>query len=113
MSRAGPSKLIVCELPKGKSRAVLDALKRDKGIVTANVNYARGTLRRARRMFRRTSYYEEREILQVVVPAERQDELFEFIHEQAEIGRPRGGSILQMDLAVASLFRLPDLPEEG
>jgi len=112
MNRADSSKLIACVLPKGKSRAVLDALKRDKGIVSANVNYARGTPRRTRRAFRTTLSYEECEILQVVVPAERQAELFEFIHEQAEIDRPRGGLMVQMELAAASMFRLPDLPEE-
>ena len=111
--RATASKLITCVLPKGKARAVLAALRSEKGIESAHVNYARGTGRMTHHTFRRSMAQTEKEILQVVVPAERQDEMFVFIFEIAEIGRPHGGLMYQTELTAASAFSLPDIPEEA
>ena len=110
--RTGSSKLITCVLTKGSSRPVLSALK-EQGIVSANVNYARGTGRMTHRSFRKSMSQTEKEILQVVVPAERADELFAFIYETADIGRPHGGLMYQTELADSSLFELPDVAEES
>lgn len=106
------AKLITCVLPKGKARAVVKALKDECGIVAANVNYARGTGRMTHRAFRKTMTVSEKEILQVVVPRDREEELFAFIFDRAGIDQPHGGMMYQTDLAAASLFELPDLPEE-
>jgi nitrogen regulatory protein PII len=111
--RAADSKLITCVLPKGCCRAVLSALKQEQGIVTANVNYARGTGRMTHRSFRKSMSQTEKEVLTVVVPADRADELFAFIFETADIGRPHGGLMYQTDLAASSMLELPDLPEES
>lgn len=110
--RLGPSKLITCVLPKGRALPVVRALKNECGIVTAHVNYARGTGRITLRAFRKRIPATEKEILQVVVPAERQEELFAFIFERAGLDRPHGGLMFQTDLSAASPFTLPDLPEE-
>lgn len=113
VARAPACKLITCVLHKGRSRPVLVALREEQGIVSANVNFARGTGRMTHRTYHRGMSQTEKEILQVVVPAERADELFAFIHERAEIGRPHGGLMYQTDLSAATTFVLPDLPEEG
>jgi nitrogen regulatory protein PII len=112
-ARAEPSKLITCVLPKGSSRPVLGALKDQKGIVSANVNYARGTGRMTHRSFRKSMSQTEKEVLTVVVPADQADELFAFIFEAADIGRPHGGLMYQTELAASSPFELPDVPEEA
>lgn len=105
-------KLITCILPKGKALPVLEALRAEQGIISANINNARGTGRITLRAFR-TGYSEtEKEVLRVVVPEERADELFEFIFDRAEIDRPHGGIMYQTALDIASTFELPDLPEE-
>ncbi|MDX1582505.1 MAG: P-II family nitrogen regulator [Thermoanaerobaculia bacterium] len=113
MQAAAPSKLISCILPPGIAYDVLEALKSEKEITEANVNNARGMghltpLAHRRRIGSET----EKEILTVIVPAERADELFAFIFERAEIGRPHGGIIFMNDLVRATPFVLPDLPEE-
>ena len=107
-----PSKMITCVLPKGSSRSVLTALKEQQGIVSANVNYARGTGRMTHRALSKGMSQTEKEILTVVVPSDRADELFSFIYETADIGRPHGGLMYQTDLAASSQFTLPDIAEE-
>ena len=105
-------KLITCILPKGKALPVLERLKEEHGIVTANINNARGTGRITHRAFR-TGYSEtEKDILRVVVPAARADELFEEIYEHAGVGQPHGGIMFQSTLELASVFELPDIADE-
>ena len=111
--RTAPSKMITCVLPKGSSRPVLTALKDEQGIVSANVNYARGTGRMTHRAMSKGMSQTEKEILTVVVPTERAEELFAFIYETADIGRPHGGLMYQTDLTVSSVFELPDIAEES
>jgi nitrogen regulatory protein PII len=111
--RAAPSKLITCVLPKGCCRSVLSALKDECGIVSANVNYARGTGRMTHRAFRKSMSQTEKEVMHVVVPSDRADELFAFIYETAGIGQPHGGLIYQTDLAGSSVFELPDIAAES
>lgn len=107
------AKLITCILPKGRALPVLQALKEEKGIVSANINNARGTGRITPRAYRERLSETEKEVLRVVVPAERHEEIFAFIHETAEIDRPHGGIMYQTGLSAATVFELPDLPEEG
>ena len=105
-------KLITCILPKGVATPILRRLKEEKGIVTCNINNARGTGRFTHRRVQRLGVVSEKEILNVVTSAERADEIFEFIFYEADINRPHGGMIFMTKLAHASLFELPDLPEE-
>ena len=110
---APPSKLITCILPKGRGLAVVRALKDEKSLHSANVNSARGTGRMTHRMARRQRRTEtEKDVLTAVVPETRQDEIFAFIHEKARIGEPHGGLMYQTALSAASVFALPDLPDE-
>lgn len=107
------ARLITCILPKGVALPVLEALKTEKGIVSANINYARGTGRITPRSHREQLSETEKEVLVVVVPRERKEELFDFIREQARIDRPHGGIMYQTVLTTATPFQLPELPEEG
>lgn len=107
------SKTIVCVLPKGVAIDVVRALKDEKKIFAANVNNARGAGTMTHRAFSRQIVSTEREVLTVIVPADRQDELFEFIHERAKIGRLHGGLIFQLAAPSATQFLLPeDVPDE-
>ena len=109
----GARKLITAILPMDvDALRVLKRLKDEQGIVSANLNFARGMGRitRDRSVASETS---QREILSVVVPAERCDALFAWLYEAADIDRPHGGIIYVQPLAEASEYTLPDVPEEA
>tara|TARA_B100000586_G_C19965037_1_gene365393 strand:- start:218 stop:388 length:171 start_codon:yes stop_codon:yes gene_type:complete len=53
------------------------------------------------------------DVLDVVVDAERADEIFNFIHEKAGIGEGKHGFMVQSTLMRSTKFSLPDLPQEG
>ena len=54
----------------------------------------------------------EVDVFDVIVDAERADEIFSFIYEKAGIGEGTHGFMVQSNLARATKFSLPDLPEE-
>lgn len=112
MDVLGGAKLITAILPRGRGIPVVRVLRDEKGLAAANVNSARGTGRIAHRSLRKARTETEKDILTVVVPNDRQEEIFEFIYECAEIGRPHGGMIYQTNLAAATAYSLPDLPDE-
>jgi len=106
-------KLITCILPKGICFDVVKTLKETKGIVTANVNTARGVGKLTPLAYRGVGEQSEKEILTVSVTNEDADEIFGFIYDEAGIGRPHGGLIYMSNLDYASDYLLPeDLPEE-
>ena len=105
-------KLITSILPKGGAVSILRRLKQEKGVVTCYINNARGTGRFTQQRVRRLGDVSEKEILNVIAHAEHADDIFEFIFYEADINRPHGGMIFMTELARASHFELPNLPEE-
>ena len=106
-------KLITCILPKGICLDVVKSLKEEKGIVTANVNTARGLGKLTPLAYRGVGEQTEKEVLTVAVPSKDADEIFGFIYEEAMIDRPHGGLIYMSNLDYVSAYSLPeDLPEE-
>ena len=106
-------KLITCILPKGICIDVVKSLKEEKGVVTANVNTARGLGKLTPLAYRGVGEQTEKEILTVAVPSEDADEIFGFIYNEARIDRPHGGLIYMSNLNCVSAYSLPeDLPEE-
>jgi nitrogen regulatory protein PII len=107
-------KLITCILPKGISKEVVKQLKTEKGILTANINNARGVGKITPLAYRGIiGSQSEKEILSVVVPADQADELFEYIYELANINRPHGGLMYMHALTVTTRFTFPDIPVEA
>jgi len=105
-------KLITCILPCGLAFELMEKLKDEKNIITANVNYARGMGKLTPMAHRGVGEQSEKEILQVLVPEERSDEIFEYLYTVADINRPHGGIIYLAKLQAATPFVLPDLPQE-
>ncbi len=103
-------KIITCLIPKEHSKAldVAKLLHDEKGIDSTSVNSGRGSGSRT------LSYgaWVEVDILTVIVNEEMSQEVFEYILDKADINRPHGGFIIQGDLAKATPFTLPDIPEE-
>jgi len=105
-------KHISCILAKGTAAGVIKALKETHGIMAGNINNARGVGKITPLAYRGIAGQSEKEILSVVVPAGRADEIFEFIYHEAEINRPHGGIMYMHVLPRTTEYRLPDLPEE-
>ena len=104
------SKLITSFLPKGKGLALVQLLKNEKGVSTGNVSNSRGTGTSSNSDFRD---WVEVDVFDVVVDAERADEIFNFIYEKAGIGEGNHGFMVQSNLSRSTKFSLPDLPEES
>lgn len=105
-------KLITCILPKGIAVGVIEQLKEKYGIVSANINNARGVGKITPLIYRGIGAQSEKEILTVMVKEELADELFEFIYNEAAINRPHGGLIYMNKLSVSSIYRLPQVKTE-
>ena len=112
MSEKLDAKLITGILPKGVAVPALAAVRERFDIHASNVNNARGVGRITRMKDRGIGGQSEKEILTVVVDKARADEVFEFIFETAEVNRPHGGIVYMSALHAATLFALPDVPEE-
>jgi len=109
------SKLITGTFPDdGTAQDLIKALKADKGVITANMYPCRGlggadepgglgSLPAARPV----------QVVSVVVPADRVDELFNYICNEANIYRLGGGFVYQNTLHSATPFSLPkDIKDE-
>lgn len=109
----GNAKLITCILPKGKAREIEQGLIEDHGIYSSNFHYARGVGRMSPLSARGIGEQQEKEVLEISVPAELADELFRYIFYRGEMDRPHGGIIFMTPLAEASSMRLPEMPRES
>ena len=107
-----PGKIITGILPGGKAMDILKKLREEKGIISANANTARGMGKLTPRAYRGFGEQTEKQILNVIVDADRADEIFEYIYHEANIDRPHGGIIFMARLQQRTPFVLPDLPEE-
>ena len=109
-------KLISCVLPDdGTEKKLIRALRDEKQITRANSISCLGLeiLADARTKFGELPEPTLVRKVDVVVPEEEADELYDYIYEKAQIGRPEGGAIWLRRLAVASPFDLPaDVPVE-
>jgi len=112
MDNFAQHKLITCILPHGTAFNVIEKLKDEKKIYAANINHARGMGRLTPQQYRGAGEQTEKEILNVMAPAARADELFEYIYVAAEINRPHGGIIYMSKLHLGTTFTIPDVPEE-
>ena len=109
-----PSKLITGTFADdGTAQKLIKALKEEKGIITANMFQCRGVgaMDKPGRHGRLPPAISVR-VLTVVVPAERADELFDYICDEADIDRPDGGFIYQSALHSETAFSLPEEARE-
>ena len=100
-------------MPKGICLEVIKSLKEEMGVITANVNTARGLGKLTPLAYRGVGEQSEKEILTVTVVSDNADEIFGYIYDEAGIGKPHGGLIYMSNLDHVSAYSLPeDLPEE-
>lgn len=109
-----PQKLITGILPVGRGHDMLKKLREEKNIFTANLEKARGMGKLTPDAHRTGAGSQtEKEILSVVIGADRADEIFEFIYEEAQVNKPHGGLIYMTRLKQASSYIMPELPNEA
>lgn len=107
------ARLITCILPKGKAQPLQEALVSEKGLHTTNFHRGRGVGRFSPLSARGIGEQQEKEILEINVPAHQADELFEFMFFAGEMDRPHGGIIFMTRLKRGMEMSVPDLPEES
>lgn len=111
-SRNPLASFITCILPKGEGHALLRRLWHEKGIATASVGSARGVSTATGLWGRNVDIRVEKDVLTVVVPRERTDEVFEFLYFAAGIDERFGSMLLQGAAGPAALMTLPEGPVE-
>ena len=109
MDTSTSSKLITSFLPKGTGLDLVKALNNETGVATGNVSNSRGTGTSSNSTF---GDWVEVDVFDVIVDANRADEIFNFIYNKAGIGEGNHGFIIQSNLVQATRFSLPDLPKE-
>lgn len=80
-----PGRAIVCVLPRGAARPVLEALAKEKGITAASLHSARGAAFAGRARRSGMGREVEKDILTAFAPEERADEIFAYLYERAGI----------------------------
>ncbi len=100
------TKLITCILPVGKGVDIIERLSNEKGIHTGNVSTGRG---RGAGNVGSIGAWDEIDMLNVVVPEDRADEIFDFIYEVGDLHRPRGGIMIQHPISPSTVFTLPEI----
>lgn len=109
-------KLITCVLPDdGTEKKLFRALRDEKHIIRANSVSCLGLTgpAEARTKFGKLPEPTLMRKIDVVVPEDKADELYDYIYDKANIGRPQGGVIWQATLTLTSPFALPqDVPVE-
>lgn len=103
-----PHKQITVLLPKGRAMKVVDQLFHEHGITRADVHHARGVGKITPQRHRGIEDTTEKEIMTVIVEADRADEIFEYIFFEAEINRPHGGLMFQQPVLDTTMYSLPE-----
>jgi len=103
------TKLITCILPKGKAFPMQQALVDKQGIYAGNYHFGRGV---GRASHRGIGGQQEREILEVVVPADKAEELFEFLFLTAEMDEAHGGMMYMTSMPRSTIMTVPEVPSE-
>lgn len=87
----GDYRVITCIMPAGRGAEVLDALRRELGVVSASIHHARGI---GTHSLRHRVYSDEKQVLTAVVPAEQGDAVFELIYFAAGLNAPHAGMVM-------------------
>lgn len=101
-------KMIVCILGHGTGVNVIARLFEERGISTSNVTSGRGISASASTYIGNEGETEV-DLLNVVVPTERADEIFNFIYDAANLNRPDAGLIFQYAISFVTPFELPEI----
>lgn len=103
------AKQIVCVVPKGVGRTLVEALSQEHGINDANFSHARGVGRSRTIQDRGLGEQREKDVFSVTVDSAKADELFEFLFYKAGLDEPHSGMIYMQAAPQASIMALGEL----
>lgn len=103
------ARLITCILPKGRARLVQTMLSEEEGIHSANIHGARGVGKFSVGSTTGLGAQQEKEVLEVCVPAERAETLFEKMFLAGRMDEPHAGIIYMTRLRRGMAMAMPDL----
>ena len=83
--------MLICIMPDGKGKEVLEALRSETGVISAFAHHARGI---GTHSLRHRVYSEEKQILTALVDANRADDIFHFLYSSAGLDTPKTGMIM-------------------
>tara|TARA_R110002072_G_scaffold64_5_gene339 strand:+ start:6623 stop:7027 length:405 start_codon:yes stop_codon:yes gene_type:complete len=106
---AEDAKQIVCIMPKGMGRNLVEALSQEYGIYDANFSHARGVGRSRQIQNRGLGEQREKDVFSVVVESAQADELFEFLFYKAGLDEPHTGMIYMQAAPQAAMMELPEI----
>lgn len=87
----GEFRVLICIMPDGKGKEVLEALRSETGVISAFAHHARGI---GTHSLRHRVYAEEKQILTALVDANRADDIFHFLYFSAGLDTPKAGMIM-------------------
>jgi len=106
-------KQVTAILPKGKGLPLITALKNEKKVVTATLNFARGVGKMTPLRYRGVGEQTEKEIVSIIVAADIAEDIYRFVYEFSDLNHPHAGLVYMNALGAANEFSLPtDLGEE-
>ena len=98
---------IVCIVPKGIASVINKGLIDDHGIHAATFHHARGS-RKSALTAKGLGHQREKNVLQVSVPREIADEIFEYIFFKGSLNQAHGGIIYMTKAPRTSIMNLPE-----
>jgi len=78
-------------MPAGHGTELLEALRRETGVISACAHHARGI---GTKNLRHHIFSDEKQILTALVDAERADDVFHFLYYRAGLDAPHAGMIM-------------------
>lgn len=87
----GDYRIITCIMPAGRGAEVMEALRRELGVVSTSLHHARGI---GTHSLRHRVYSDEKQVLTAVVAAEQGDAVFELIYFTAGLNAPHAGMVM-------------------
>lgn len=104
----GDYRIITCVMPAGRGAEVLEALRREQGVVSASIHHARGI---GTQSLRHRVYSDEKQVLTAVVAADQGDAVFELVYFAAGLDAPHAGMVM-MGHAFRAAGLAPPAPGE-
>ena len=110
-SLVNAAKQIVCIVPKGQGKILVEAVTAELGIFSANFSHARGVGRTATKGRSGFGGQREKDVFSLTVESDRADEVFEFLYFRAELDQPHNGLIYMQAVPKTSVLKMPELSE--
>lgn len=87
----GEFRVLTCIMPAGRGAEVMEALRREAGVINACAHHARGM---GTGHLRHRAYADEKQVITTLVEAGRADDVFHFLYHAAGLDTAHAGMIM-------------------